>query len=214
MKAEQLKSALLLSLLVHLLLLQFLVYTPVPQYELRREYVNLLNLESFEVAEDASAASEAGLRLNPVYLGEQFDNSTRERIEEEREPEVEEAEESAAEIDNLPAAELTVIDPGRGSRSQQVVHPSCLNDDSDLPIPESLQNTSWEGAVTLEIYLDYDGSVIDVRVLRTSGREDADMAAVSFYRTTHWTPLLIDGSPYLGPRQVVVEKTVEFEQQI
>lgn len=204
MKAERWKIALLLSLLLHLLLLQRLVDTTVPEYRPRGEYAELLNIEPFEGAGDS--APTAGLLLSPRPRGEEHD-----RFEEGEIPlEVVEEPPPTPPIEDMPDAGLTVLEPGAGQRSQQIIRPALLGDDSAIPIPDSLRETTWEGAVTLEIFLDYDGAVLDVRVMRTSGREDADMAAVYFYRNTRWTPLMIDGRPYQGPRQVVVEKTVEF----
>ncbi|MBD3398860.1 MAG: TonB family protein [Candidatus Coatesbacteria bacterium] len=205
MKKPQLKQPLLLSLLLNLLVLQFLYSGSVEELEPITDYDGLVRLSSLEVLDESSTASEAGLTLAPTRPGEEV------RAEKEQEDfieEVEERREASAEVENLPEAEQTVVNPGLGSRSNIVVSPYCLTP-RDPRIPETLQNSGWEGRVRLAVKLDREGRVTAIEILESSGREDADRDAVRLYRNTRWSPCYVDGEPVTCTAQL----WVEYEQQ-
>lgn len=72
--------------------------------------------------------------------------------------------------------------------------------------PETAQRRGWEGVVHLRIDIGADGSVLDVTVLRSSGRAPLDEAAVEAARSWRFDAALADGSPVRSS----VEKDVRF----
>ena len=52
-----------------------------------------------------------------------------------------------------------------------------------------------EGSVTLWIFVDRDGSVMDVRLYNSSGVNSLDQAAMAAARNTRWTPAMNNGVP-------------------
>lgn len=66
---------------------------------------------------------------------------------------------------------------------------------SNLRYPEEAKNAGIEGRVILNCFIQTDGSVDSVTVLKSSGREDLDQAAVEAVRKSTWEPAKANGRP-------------------
>ncbi len=61
--------------------------------------------------------------------------------------------------------------------------------------PDLARKNRWEGQVLLRLSISADGRVSEVEVIRSSGYEILDEAAVSAVRTWRGRPALLDGEP-------------------
>lgn len=61
--------------------------------------------------------------------------------------------------------------------------------------PRMAREAGVEGSVTLWIFVDKDGTVMDVRLYNSSGVNSLDQAAMAAARNTRWTPAMNNGVP-------------------
>jgi len=68
----------------------------------------------------------------------------------------------------------------------------------DVPVPvypEAVRNAGIEGSATVELLLDLDGSVMDARVLASSGNQMLDAAAIEAALRARFTPAMQQHKP-------------------
>jgi protein TonB len=68
----------------------------------------------------------------------------------------------------------------------------------DVPVPaypEAVRNAGIEGTATIQLLLDLDGSVMDARVLNSSGSQMLDAAAVEAAMKARFTPAMQQDKP-------------------
>ena len=75
--------------------------------------------------------------------------------------------------------------------------------------PRIARRRGWEGEVWLRFSIDASGAVTDVHLLRSSGHEVLDRAALAAAQDWTFTPALRDGSPVASERDLPVEFRLE-----
>ncbi len=200
---ERLRQPLLISLLFNLLLFQLLNIVSVNPLVPERQINELTPIYAIVAREETPPPALVALRtrsVNDEQIVVELKPMEEEEIEDEEFPANEELEE-------LPNIELTdyIFEGGIGTI---ITEPMLLAGHRDPRMPLSLKESGWEGAVTIALYIDDDGNVIKIWVLKTSGRDDADRDAISCYRNTSWNPATRNGDPI----PVILEHTVEYVQ--
>ncbi len=98
-------------------------------------------------------------------------------------------------------------DPGIGGEA--IVPPQTIH----APKPEYpplLREVGWSGSCTIGLHINEVGMVTKVWVIRGSGKDEADMAALAAARLSEWKPALHNGIPV--PRKVSI--TYEFRVEM
>jgi len=67
--------------------------------------------------------------------------------------------------------------------------------DGELDYPLNAQLNKVEGDVLVGVFVDKDGKPLEVDILRSSGSEDLDSAAVSFSRKVEYAPAVYNDNP-------------------
>jgi TonB family protein len=203
--ALTLRSGVLLSLLLHLLLLRVLVgesgfVEPTP-----RAYRELPVLVGW--------IEETPLELRRVVV----DPGAPDRVAAVEEP-------GTAEVAGSPAGEEgsrdstlpspfdgPILEPGPppftpAPGSVDFVGPAVVFE-GDAP-PFRLNDSRWEGEVRLGVYVSPEGCPEKVWIIEGSGRREADLDALDYLRKTRWRPATFNGEP----TGWVVERTVVYRQ--
>ena len=80
--------------------------------------------------------------------------------------------------------------------------------DAPAPVyPEAVRNAGIEGSVAVEALLDLDGSVVDARVLKSSGNDMLDAAAIEAALRARFTPAMQRDKPV----RVWISQTYHFK---
>ncbi len=129
----------------------------------------------------------------------------------------------APDVLEIPIPEFIPLEPGGddpwiGLRS----NPDDPNTGDDVIVPPQailapkpdypplLKDAGWSGSCTIGFHINEAGGVTKVWVIRGSGKDEADMAALEAARASEWRPALHNGIPV--PRKVSI--TYEFEVDI
>jgi len=73
-------------------------------------------------------------------------------------------------------------DPTQGYTPPKAVHAP------EPEYPQLLREAGWSGSCTVGLYISEKGEILKVRILRTSGKEEADLAALAAAESSRWEP--------------------------
>ncbi len=202
-KGALFRQGILFSVLVH----QFIVLAlsnfsePIDPFVLRKDVQELENIEVYKPPSKTIQIPEVKPPAQMVQTA----------------PEVSESEEAAETID-LPKTEYVPLETDGGdfesmgllggeedTESDVSQEPQIIGSIPKPSYPEAARDAGWQGECRVGIYVSDTGEVLRVRVLNTSGRNDADQAALAAARTTSWEPAMKSGRP------IAAEVAVTFE---
>jgi|UniRef100_A0A7C4TGI0 protein TonB len=171
-----LRSGLLLGIILSILLFLFVPYAEVEPYKLKKEIVTMVEQISAEIekyeepppVERPKVAVAAS--VNEVSEEEAVETIASTEFQED----IIRTQPTGPEIEIVPYYKVEV-------KPQPVYLPAP-------EYPELARKAGIEGKVTVHMLVDIDGSVIDVKVIQSSGNQILDEAAVSCARKSKFTP--------------------------
>ncbi len=203
LKALRVRSAVLLSLLLHLLLLRVLV------------------AESGMTLAPAKTYRELPILIDWIERGEGAIELQRLTVSPMEGAVVAPTEEEV--LSGKPAAERNAVSQGTPAFGEPILEeelpplatlPGAARFvgpvgifEPDFP-PLRLNDHRWEGEVRVGIYVDPQGLPGRVWLIEGSGRREADDDALDYFRHARWRPAEVDGDPVGW----VVERTVVYRQ--
>ncbi len=204
LKALRVRSAVLISLLLHLLLLRVLVADSAVPLDPPKTY------DELPILIDRIERGEGAIELELLTV-----TQMKEGVVAPIEMEV---------LSGKPAAERDAASRGApvfGEPIREEELPSLATMpgaawfigpvgifEPDMP-PLRLNDRRWEGEVKVGIYVDPQGLPERVWLIEGSGRREADDDALDYFRHALWRPAEVDGEPVGW----VLERTVVYRQQ-
>jgi TonB family protein len=203
-----LSRALLLSLLLDVIIVMALgnYSRPLRPYELQRDVQELENLESYRPPPQTIKIPEVRPPVRRVITA----------------PVVSEAE-GAIDLPDTPVPgylplEKTdpfvdldpLVDPGTADTTTPARKLSLPEPATPPGVREFIEQTGESLSCSVGIYLSAAGEVLRVRIINSTGRPDADAAALEAARKSQWEPALQNGRPIA--REVAVTYRFNFTQ--
>lgn len=207
-KSSLFRQGVLFSVLLH----QFIVLaitnfsSPIDPFVLRRD---VQELEDIEVYRPPSRTIQIPEVRPPAQMVQTA-------------PEISDAEEAAETID-IPTTEYVPLEGFNGGfgdlgllggdddiTSDVSREPQVIGSVPRPQYPEAARSAGWQGEARVGVFVSETGEVLRVRILNTSGRTDADQAALEAARSTRFEPAMRSGRPV----QSEVAVTFEFRLQV